>query len=140
MQKQKNRNVQKLFRLMVADLDSADRERAILKSELQQLARALSPLKREVTEVIKKQESLNTEQSEANFDITNEVKQIKIDLNEYNIEKMALKNEQEELEQRLKLLALEKDELRSQLRKIIQVRDINSKLNFLKTCELNALS
>ncbi|XP_047128724.1 centromere-associated protein E isoform X3 [Hydra vulgaris] len=128
--------------LLVADLDSADRERAILNSELQQLARALSPLKREVTEVIKKQENLNLEQNDANFDITNQVKQMKIELNEYNIEKIALKNEQEELEQRLKLLAFEKDELRSQLRKIIQHFDMQNdeSSNTLSNCMEDSIS
>lgn len=40
---------------MARNLDAADQERALLKNELHGLARALSPLKKEVCEVVKKQ-------------------------------------------------------------------------------------
>ncbi|XP_066935661.1 kinesin-like protein KIF15 isoform X3 [Clytia hemisphaerica] len=45
-------------RTLARNLDAADQERALLKNELQGLARALSPLKKEVCEVVKKQHSL----------------------------------------------------------------------------------
>ena len=43
------------YRSLARNLDAADQERALLKNELHGLARALSPLKKEVCEVVKKQ-------------------------------------------------------------------------------------
>ena len=114
-----------LSRLLVDDLDAADRERNLLKSELHGLARALSPLKKEVTEVIKKQENLKNEvDAKPYHDISGEVARIKDELSSFLAEKSQLEMEQCELEVKLKVVGLEKEDLRIKLRTLIQVRKL----------------
>lgn len=104
------------------DLDAADRERNLLKSELHGLARALSPLKKDVSDVLRKQESLQSELNQSsNIDISNELLRIKEDLCSFNAEKAALECEQCDLESRLRTLSEEKEGLRGKLRNLIQV-------------------
>jgi len=119
------------FRTLARNLDAADQERALLKNELQGLARALSPLKKEVCEVVKKQNSLrdtNNNQSsetanvnETGLDLPNELNRMKEDLSLFNEEKSALEMEQGRLETRLRDVGEEKEDLRSKLRELIQV-------------------
>ena len=61
---------------MARNLDAADQERALLKNELHGLARALSPLKKEICEVVKKQNTLrdnNNNEKDSENDNSNNV-------------------------------------------------------------------
>lgn len=146
-----------MYRTLARNLDAADQERVLLKNELHGLARALSPLKKEVCEVVKKQNlqrdnnnnnennADNTNNSdnkyqatspqqpqqqrvssgtgnEASLDLPDEVNRMKEDLSLFNEEKSALEIEQDRLETRLKEIGDEKEDLRSKLRELIQVK------------------
>jgi len=127
--KTEHATVESQRRLLIEDLETADRERSVLKTELKGLARALSPLKKEVTEVVKRQENLQNEvnqNTESNVDISKELLRAKEDLSAFHVEKKTLENEQIQLERKLKSLGKEKDDVRSQLRYLIQDLDVSN--------------
>ena len=91
-----------------------------------------SPLKKEVNEVIKKQENLKSNDvSDTNGknqqDICLEVARLRHELSSFNAEKSQLEMEQCELELRLKVVGLEKEDLRLKLRALIQDLDEQNK-------------
>ena len=111
------------FRQLIENLESVDRERSLLKTELEGLARALSPLKKEVTDVVKRQQlsQVEVENDRFTLEISSELTRVKEELSLFYTEKQALENEQVELENALKVLGQEKEAARQELRYLIQV-------------------